>query len=323
MRKTKTIIEYESKTSSYLEYSKDIKFIFDDDYEVEENDLLNYQLTSSKDGYENRNLKSLVTPGRYGSIVSIPETTAWFLDILERIFSEKFSEMNQYTFRSDMSQREIKVRKGSLNGLLYFLLESIMTEPLSDLNKEFNDDFANSKFIRNIFEKCKTELNKTIMIKKEKEVKVFQIPTHEYTFHMVPLFRYLLLEILAPELLKEREIFTIFAFMKPETLKSGKYYYLEDSKDTYERNFHFAELIYKAKEFENVEENPYYEIDFKALKKYAKTVTKATHKVKKPSDLHLSARMISLLKESDFMRFWERVELLRKISKNIGEIKIQ
>ena len=94
MKKLKTIIEFETESFSSLENPKGLTFSFDNLEEIKTEDIFNYQNLTEKDAFNFRSLKSKATPGRYGSIISLPEPIAWFLDLLERVFSKKFSHLN-------------------------------------------------------------------------------------------------------------------------------------------------------------------------------------------------------------------------------------
>lgn len=314
MKKLKTIIEFETESFSSLENPKGLTFSFDNLEEIKTEDIFNYQNLTEKDAFNFRSLKSKATPGRYGSIISLPEPIAWFLDLLERVFSKKFSHLNHDPRRVN--------RKGSLNGLLVFILESLMTEPLSKLNMEDDPKFQESIFTRNIFDECKKELNKVIMLKSKTDSTVFQIPVHAYTFHMIPLFRYLLLEILSPDLLKDKERDILYFFFDPKTLKKGQFHFFGESS--------IDGLDEKAKSLlpEFYED---FEIDFDALKKKAKKVVSTFSKNKSyrgtwsqydiGKDILLNAKMIVLVQfNKDFEYLSERIRLLKDFSKKIGKI---
>ena len=311
MKKLKTIIEFETESFSSLENPKGLTFSFDNLEEIKTEDILNYQNLTEKDAFNFRSLKSKATPGRYGSIISLPEPIAWFLDLLERVFSKKFSHLNHDPRRVN--------RKGSLNGLLVFILESLITEPLSKLNMENDPKFQESIFTRNIFDECKKELNKVVMLKSKTDSTVFQIPVHAYTFHMIPLFRYLLLEILSPDLLKDKEKDILYFFFGPKTLKKGQFHFFEESK---------IDETAKSLLPEFYED---FEIDFDALKKEAKKEVSTFSKNKSyrgalsqydiGKDILLNAKMIVLVQfNKDFEYLSERIRLLKDFSKKIGKI---
>ncbi len=314
MKKIKTIVEFEAESFSSLENSRELKFSFDNLEEVEEREIEFYQDLVDVDRVNFKSLKSKATPGRYGSIISLPEPIAWFLELLERIFSRKFPHLNHDPKRVN--------RKGSLNGLLVFLLESLMTEPLSKLNKQVDPKFQESLFTRNIFDECKQELNKVVMLKHKKESTVFQIPVHEYTFHMIPIFRYLLLEILCPDLLEDKERDILFFFFGPHTLKKGQLYFSQDFIDT--KYGDLAKSV-KPKFYED------YEVNFDALRREAEKLISTFQKNKShrgissqydiSKDILLNAKMISLVPSNLlFKAMRDRINLLRKISKKIGKI---
>ena len=281
---------------------------------VEEEKMINFQdekLSLEDVGYLSEPFpdsieKSKVTQGRNGSVVLFTEKTHWSMTLISRVITDIYRYDGKFLKMLAMTDRS-KFRNHSFSSSIEILISNIFRSNLFEASlKNSATDIIEQKKNEYILSEARKRLKKIFYVEDEIDG-LLELFIPDVTFHIVPLFRYLLLGLLDPKLLNINEFDVI-----------GNLTNLGYIKDDNPFSANFDETLYDPGFIEfNLKENSSFKLDFNKLHKDAKSLT--IKKVKNKEELSLA--LIKNLKKEEIKTFEKKFMKIKEIVSQAGKIQ--
>ena len=281
---------------------------------VEEEKMINFQdekLSLEDVGYLSEPFpdsieKSKVTQGRNGSVVLFTEKTHWSMTLISRVITDIYRYDGKFLKMLAMTDRS-KFRNHSFSSSIEILISNIFRSNLFEASlKNSATDIIEQEKNEYILSEARKRLKKIFYVEDEIDG-LLELFIPDVTFHIVPLFRYLLLGLLDPKLLNINEFDVI-----------GNLTNLGYIKDDNPFSANFDETLYDPGFIEfNLRENSSFKLDFNKLHKDAKSLT--IKKVKNKEELSLA--LIKNLKKEEIKTFEKKFMKIKEIVSQAGKIQ--
>tara|TARA_B100001248_G_C27381722_1_gene457290 strand:- start:44 stop:958 length:915 start_codon:yes stop_codon:yes gene_type:complete len=281
---------------------------------IEEEKMINFQdekLSLEDVGYLSEPFpdsieKSKVTQGRNGSVVLFTEKTHWSMTLISRVITDIYRYDGKFLKMLAMTDRS-KFRNHSFSSSIEILISNIFRSNLFEASlKNSATDIIEQEKNEYILSEARKRLKKIFYVEDEIDG-LLELFIPDVTFHIVPLFRYLLLGLLDPKLLNINEFDVI-----------GNLTNLGYIKDDNPFSANFDETLYDPGFIEfNLRENSSFKLDFNKLHKDAKSLT--IKKVKNKEELSLA--LIKNLKKEEIKTFEKKFMKIKEIVSQAGKIQ--